>query len=255
MKRVVKLVIPMLCICLIFVLLTSVNFAKVGIIKPTLVIDAGHGGIDGGAVGQNEISEKDINLSIALTLAQIAMDNGWKVILTRDSDISLGGDDGSIRSRKMKDLAERKKVIDKERADVTVSIHLNSFPQDSSCKGAQTFYPSEQDEQIREKSQLLAELIQDNLTEGLDIEKARKPMKKNQVYIFKQPTSPIALVECGFLSNPTEEKLLQDKDYQYKIAVSIFKGIEKYNHQQTGKNFNENIENLVISNFDDTQKH
>lgn len=257
MKHFFKLGISFLGIALAFTLITGFlngwNFAETFQKKPVLVIDPGHGGIDGGAVSNSNISEKNINLAIALKLQDIAKANGWNVAMTRETDESLGGGEGSIRSQKMKDLAARKKIINEEKnAVAAISIHLNSFPQDSSCKGAQTFFPVEQESALQEQSKLLAECIQSKLIEGLEVEKGRIAMKKGRVYIFKQPQLPVALVECGFLSNPNEEMMLQEDEYQAKLAICIFKGLEAFYQQITGSNLSNNVENIVISDFDDS---
>lgn len=187
-----------------------------------IVIDPGHGGVDGGAVSKNGVKESDINLSIALKLKELAQADGWKVVMTRETDEGLYSKHGSIRNKKAEDLMNRKKLIRKTRPDVAVSIHLNSFP-DPSCMGAQTFYPPESSE-----SKALAETIQEKLIQGLDCPKKRTALAKRDVAILKDCIVPVVLVECGFLSNEREEKLLQQDEYQSKIAQSIYFGIMKY---------------------------
>lgn len=188
----------------------------------TVLIDPGHGGIDGGAISQNGVKESNINLDIALKLRAIFEENGWQVIMTRDNDKSLFTEEGSIRSKKIQDLVNRKKMIDEENPDYVIMIHLNSFP-DSSCFGAQTFYPGKSDE-----SKLLAEEIQKQLIEGIDNGNHRKSKQKNDILLLKNITVPTALVECGFLSNPEEERQLQQDQYQNILAQCIYKGLVSY---------------------------
>lgn len=188
----------------------------------TILIDPGHGGIDGGAISKNGVKESNINLDIALKLQALFKENGWKVIMTREEDVGLHTDEGSVRNKKMQDLINRKKIIDKEKPDYVIMIHLNSFP-DSSCFGAQTFYPGKVPE-----SKLLAEEIQKQLIERIDNGNKRKSKEKNDILLLKNTTVPTVLIECGFLSNPEEEQQLQQDQYQDVLAQCIYKGLVSY---------------------------
>lgn len=198
----------------------------------TLVIDAGHGGFDGGAVSKNGTSEKNINLQIALELARLAEKDGWKVIMTRTEDVGLeedGDERKAIRTKKTEDLKNRKRLIDKARPLAAVSIHLNSFQQDSSVRGAQTFYPSQaKSSEIVEESKRLAEAIQRRLVEGIDDGTRRKAMGKKDVLLLKNPTAVTVIVECGFLSNEEDEKNLKNPDFQRKLSEFIYEGIWEF---------------------------
>ena len=208
-----------------------------------IVIDPGHGGFDGGAESADGVPEKDINLSIAKEIEALALADGWNVVMTRDEDVSLSGEEGSIRSRKTQDLLERKRVISEIKPEVAVSIHLNSFKEDPSVRGAQVFYPKESKDQILgEKSQALAEAVQRSLVLGIDDGTERGVLTKEGVMILKNAPCPIALVECGFLSNPEEAKLLADSEYQKKLAACIYEGILSF----TGKEPKPDIR-LVVS--------
>ncbi len=187
-----------------------------------VVIDPGHGGIDGGAVSSTGVRESDINLAISLKLKSIFEENGWKVVMTREKDEGLYSGNGSIRSKKMQDLVNRKKLIDKAEPDYVFIIHLNSFPQ-SSCYGAQTFYPSHSPE-----SKLLAAEVQKALLEGIDNGNHRQIKAKNDILLLKNVKVPTVLVECGFLSNSNEAQLLQTDDYQMKLSECIYKGLLEY---------------------------
>lgn len=198
-----------------------------------ILLDPGHGGIDSGASGSGGVCEKNINLSIALTIKRLAEADGWAVVMTREDDSSLSPrqDRQSIRSMKTEDLLARKKVIEETEPTVAVSIHLNSFKQDQRVRGAQTFYPGSGDQIIRDESKLLAEIIQENLVKGISDGTDRVALAKSDVLMLKNPIAPIVIVECGFLSNPEEERLLNTEDYQRKLAECIYKGIMEY----TGK--------------------
>ncbi|MDO4553421.1 MAG: N-acetylmuramoyl-L-alanine amidase [Bacillota bacterium] len=193
-----------------------------------LLLDPGHGGMDGGAEGASGVCEKDINLSIALAVRELAEADGWTVVMTRETDMDLYQEEEkcSIRSRKTKDLIARKEMIDQVAPLLAVSIHLNSFRQDASVRGAQTFYAIEGDDsQVLEESKRLAESIQEQLIEGLQDGTERTPLGKGDARILEDPVSPTVIVECGFLSNREEETLLQTEDYQKKLAACIYEGV------------------------------
>lgn len=195
-----------------------------------LVIDPGHGGMDGGAESSAGVSEKNLNLAIALQLKSLAENDGWEVVMTREDDRGLYKEDEkrTIRSKKTEDLLARKKIVEKARPLAAVSIHLNSFKQDKTVKGAQTFYPSGGDADIVEKSKALAESIQEELVASIQDGTDRQALGKRDVLIFKNPAAPMVIVECGFLSNTQEAKLLEDEAYQKKIAEAIYEGIMKF---------------------------
>ena len=180
----------------------------------TVIIDAGHGGEDPGAIGDRGAYEKDINLNIALKLQQFIEQSGGIVLMSRVDDAKMEGS-------KSNDMKLRKKLREENAGDIFVSIHLNSYPSES-CKGAQTFYAND------ENSKLLAEKIQKNMVNILDESNTRIAKKLTSVYLLKNVNIPSVIVECGFLSNSEEEKLLLDEKYQSKIAMAIFMGINEY---------------------------
>lgn len=189
-----------------------------------VMIDPGHGGPDGGASGDSGVLEKDINLAIAQKLQSLLEQSGAAVVVTRADDSSIHDPDKkTIRSKKISDLQNRKKMMEESYADVFVSIHLNKFEQ-SQYYGAQVFYST-----ANEQSKILAEIIQKELIENIDNGNTRqaKPAT-DDIYILKDVTIPAVIVECGFLSNPEEEKLLQTEKYQKKLAWSIYIAIMKY---------------------------
>lgn len=186
----------------------------------TIVIDAGHGGVDGGAVGKSGTPEKDINLIIAKKLKNYIEENGDTCVMIREVDEDLYGQYGSHKSKKQQDLKKRKDFIDDYNADIFLSIHLNSFP---NSKGAQVFYQKGDTD-----GQLLAKSIQEELVKNLDSKNQRIEKESDKYFILKNNPVPSVIVECGFLSNTSEEALLKKDEYQSKIAVSIFYGLEKY---------------------------
>lgn len=196
--------------------------SKTMTLNKVIVIDAGHGGIDGGAVGKNGTIESQVNLEIALRVRKLLEQDGAIVLLTRDEDVGLYSENGTIRNKKNEDLRNRKKLRNESNADIFVSIHMNSFSE-SKYYGAQTFYPKNSEESKR-----LAELIQEELVRVIDNGNNRVAKQKNDIYLLKDCSIPTALVECGFLSNPREEKLFQEEKYQEKVAWSIYIGILRY---------------------------
>lgn len=208
---------------------------QVQLIRPSdvLLLDPGHGGIDGGASSEAGTAEKDINLAIAFCIRDLAEADGWNVVMTRETDVSLGaGQNRSIRSQKTADLIARRNMIRETIPLAAVSIHLNSFKEDRSVRGAQAFYPAGPGEQATlDESKRLAELIQKQLILGIDDGNDREALAKRGVLQFKNPTVPMVIVECGFLSNPEEATLLEREEYQRKLAECIYQGILSY----TGK--------------------
>ena len=191
----------------------------------TIVLDAGHGGIDPGAMNKDKtVLEKNINLQITMKIKELIEASGGNVVLTRDSDISLyeEGANKTTRQKYNENLKNRKKIVENSQADMFVSIHLNSF-EDSKYYGAQTFYPAG-----KEDSKFLAEMIQAELKRVVDNTNNRKIKPREDLYLLKDNKMPSVLIECGFLSNQKEAELLAEEEYQDKIAWAIYVGIQKY---------------------------
>ncbi len=183
----------------------------------TLVIDAGHGGFDGGAVGGSHTVEQDINLSIAQRAQALAEFFGVHTAMTRTDRQSLDYDPArSVRENKIADIRAREKLVQDTPNPVFISIHLNKF-EDPQYRGAQVFYSPN-----HAGSKILGEQIQTTLVAGCDPENHRKakPAEKT-IYLMKRLPCPAVIVECGFLSNPNEEKRLNEPDYHKKLAVCI----------------------------------
>ena len=181
----------------------------------TVVLDAGHGGKDPGKVGTNGVLEKDINLKIAEKVKEYLELKEIEVIMTREND-EMCGDQNESKSENMK---KRVDIINEIKPDLAVSIHQNSYT-DASVYGAQTFYYSESEEGKR-----AAEIIQSNLLD-FDMENHRQAKANNNYYLLTKTKVPTVIVECGFLSNPSEAEKLADEDYQDKISKVIVDGIE-----------------------------
>ena len=184
-----------------------------------ICIDAGHGGSDPGKVGNSNVLEKDINLSLALKLQKLLEQKNYKVCMTRDGDYNLSS---SSKSQKLSDLSNRKQIIFENDPLAVISIHQNSYPS-SDVHGAQVFYP-----QGSEKSKVLADSIQSALIKGLDPKNHRQAKANADYYLFRDNPYPTVIVECGFLSNPYELKSLQDHTYQQKAVQCIYEGLKKF---------------------------
>lgn len=213
--------------------------ARVQSILPgeVLLIDPGHGGIDGGAESSRGVVEKSINLAIAQEVQKLARQAGWQVVMTRETDEGLyeeGG--GSIRSKKTQDLKARRELIRAMRPEAAVSIHLNSFREDTSVKGAQAFYPvSGGSKSDLTQSKKLAEILQEKVSRAAGEKSSRPALSKSDVFLFREVSCPISIIECGFLSNPKEAELLQNSEYQKKIAEAIFEGIMEFTGKEPRK--------------------
>ncbi len=189
-----------------------------------VVVDAGHGEPDGGAVGNHGVLEKDLNLAVARFLQGYLEQSGAEVILTRSDDNGIyDAKSQTIRQKKRTDLSNREKLIRESNADLFVSIHMNKFS-DSKYSGPQVFYSAN-----HQSSKTLAEAIQKEIIAIIKPPSERAIKQAGQeIYLLKKTEIPSVLVECGFLSNDREEKLLMDEDYQKKMAWAIYCGIAKY---------------------------
>ena len=190
---------------------------------PTIILDAGHGGEDGGAQG-NGLLEKDINLDITLRLSSLLRERGVNVVLTRDSDILLYDKDSDFKGKKKsQDLQNRLKITNSYENPILVSIHMNYFAQ-TQYSGLQVWY-SKNDA----RSKILANHIQANVKSTLQPNNNRVTKEAtSSIYLLHNATCPAVLVECGFLSNPEEARALNDENYREKLANVIFQSIITY---------------------------
>lgn len=174
-------------------------------------------------MSSNGISEADINLSIALKVQNLLEQSGANVVLTRSDENAIYDiDKKTLRQKKNSDIRNRVKIGNSSSADIFVSIHLNKIPQ-SQYNGWQTFFKDGSG-----YGKKLATCIQNNLNEAIQKENKRQPLKISNVYIIKNVEIPTTIVECGFLSNPEEEVLLQTEEYQNKLSWGIYNGIMDY---------------------------
>lgn len=188
-----------------------------------IVLDAGHGVPDEGAQSSNGTTEAQTNLKIALKVQNLLEQSGATVILTRSDENAIYDlDSKTLKEKKVSDIHNRVKIGNENSADIFVSIHLNKIPENQYW-GWQCFYQDGNENSIN-----LAKSIQSNLNEAIQKENKRVAMKLDTVYIMKHVEIPISIVECGFLSNPEEEKLLLEDSYQDKLAWGIYNGIIDY---------------------------
>lgn len=187
---------------------------------PTIVLDAGHGGLDPGKVGINDVLEKDLNLAIVKKLQTLLEEEGFTIYLTRESDKILAPANSS--SPKKDDMIKRIELVTELNPFFTISIHQNSFT-DPSVSGPQVFFYKDSEE-----SATMAQIIQDVLNAQLHPEKKRAPQANTNYYLLTRTPTPTVIVECGFLSNPAEADLLTQESYQDRVAKAIFLGILSY---------------------------
>ena len=186
----------------------------------TIVIDSGHGGMDPGKIAADGTLEKDLNLSIALKLQKYLEAADIRVVMTRTNDMGLY--DENAPNKKVQDMKNRIALMEDCNADLVVSIHQNSYS-DSAIHGAQVFYYGQS-----EQGAALAGTLQKSLISRIDPENKREAKANESYYLLKKTPTPTVIVECGFLSNPTEADLLLDADYQDKLARAIYMGILEY---------------------------
>lgn len=185
-----------------------------------IVLDAGHGLWDPGKIGVGGSLEKEINLQITMKLKSLLENGDFQVVLTREQDGELT--DGSKSDTKAGDMKNRCRIIEEADPIFTVSIHQNSYTT-ADVKGAQVFYYG----QSKEGAELAAH-IQRSLVSRVDPKNHRVEKANESYYLLKKTSSPTIIVECGFMSNPREEELLNQEEYQEKLAWAIYMGICTY---------------------------
>lgn len=201
----------------------SVQVSSTPVSNHTIVLDAGHGLPDGGAVGIDGVYESKINLEIVLKLQKLLEASNCTVILTRSDENGIYEESAdTIREQKVSDMKNRVDIGNNSNAEIFVSIHMNKIDQNK-YSGWQTFYKN-----TDEESKTLALKIQQNLNYFISKENNREIKSITGIYLTKNVEIPLALVECGFLSNPEENSLLQTDKYQEELAWSIYIGIMDY---------------------------
>ena len=188
-----------------------------------VILDAGHGGADGGAVSDSGVAESGLNLAITLRLADVLTFCGYEVLLTRTGEAALCDDPAAtLRQQKVSDTKKRVEIIHRCADARLISIHQNSLPGHPGVSGAQVFHNGQ------DGAEALALCIQNDLNMAVNTrEKAAKRID-DSIYIMKHADCPAVLVECGFLSNPEETVLLQQPDYQLHMAAAIAAGFCQY---------------------------
>lgn len=189
---------------------------------PNIIIDAGHGGEDGGAV-VDDVIEKDINLAISKDVSDLLNFFGYDITMTRTGDFSLSDEGNSIKSRKNSDMKARLKLFNSDKNNLVISIHQNKFS-NASSKGTQVFYSPN-----NENSKKLADCIKQSVKSALQPENIRESKAAGSgIYLLKNSKQPAVIVECGFISNKEECRLLLDEKYQKEMALAISTGFLDY---------------------------
>ena len=189
--------------------------------RTRIVIDPGHGGVDGGAVSCTGKPESAYNLEISLRLNDLLRLLGYQTCMIRTQDISVYTKGETIAQKKVSDLKERVRIANESENTLLLSIHQNTFP-DSRYSGAQVFYPA------TEGSRELAEALQQEFLQALNPGSHRQAKKSSGVYLLEHIRCPGILIECGFLSNPEEANLLKTPEYQQKLSCVIASSVSRY---------------------------
>ena len=189
--------------------------------RTCVIIDAGHGGIDGGATSCTGVLESQINLEISLRLNDLMQFLGYETVMIRTTDTSIYTEGNTIASQKVSDLKQRVKIVNSKEDGLLVSIHQNTFS-DSQYSGAQVFYAKD------DASKALAGVLQSRLIEVLNPDSNRKCKSSDGIFLMQNITNPGVLIECGFLTNPQEEAKLRDSAYQQQLSCVIAVCISDY---------------------------
>lgn len=191
---------------------------------PVIIIDAGHGGVDGGAVADDGTVEKELNLDIALKLNELLISKGYKTILTRDGDYSIHDESAdTVRKKKVSDLHNRLEIVNSNKNAILVSVHQNYFTE-SKYSGTQVFYSPNALE-----SSVLADCIQKKVVSQLQPDNTRQiKQSDSSIFLLFNSQIPSVMVECGFLSNQNETNKLKDEKYRQQMAEAVCDGIIKY---------------------------
>ena len=230
-----KVIEPVLGICLLAMVVMAVKYGSIHVtgsgdayIKetPVVVVDAGHGGTDPGKVGVDGSLEKDINLAVAERLKTYLEQDDVKVIMTRETDTGLYSETDS--RKKMADMKKRCEIIEESGADLVVSIHQNSYHEES-VSGGQVFYYKTS---VRGKK--LAQILQERFDYVLGDANKRQAKANDNYYLLLHVKEPIIIAECGFLSNWEEAEKLETKEYQDRLAWTLHMGIMEYLNQEIG---------------------
>jgi len=195
-------------------------------LTPLVIIDPGHGGEDGGAVGHDGIVEKNINLKISLALRDALKLLGYETIMTREKDKAIYDESAiNLRQKKRSDLKNRLSIINKNSNEdsIFISIHQNKFPNEK-YSGTQLFFSKN-----NPKSENLAVYIRENITSKLQPKNEREIKEAtSKIFLLNNSKIPSVTIECGFLSNKEESQKLNDENYQKKLALCTLFGIDRF---------------------------
>lgn len=228
-KKIVIAAIAVLIILLLFPFLLKSTSRSVfnSQSKNTVVIDPGHGGVDGGSSDKQGLLEKNINLEVGLKLRSTLKDMNINAILTRDSDISLESKSTIKASRYGRDLNARKTIIDNANAEAFVSIHVDAY-RVTSARGVKIFYNSKSEEGKRLADVVCAKINKIVFEDFLNTTEAKAEAKTGDYYVLRESKAPGIIVEIGFITNPEDNKLIQSKDYQGIISKAIAEGMVQF---------------------------
>lgn len=192
--------------------------------KPKIIIDAGHGGFDGGAVGIGNVVEKDINLAISQKLRDLLTVNGFEVVMTRNKDEAIHDPtEVGLARQKRSDMYHRRDIMEENPDGLFLSVHQNKFQQ-AGPKGAQIFYSIN-----HEDSEQLAQILQNSFRIYLQPDNQRQIKKAGEeLFLLDKAKIPAVLVECGFLSNPEDCSNLLDEEYQNKVAFTLYLALMEF---------------------------
>ena len=191
--------------------------------RPVIVLDAGHGGLDSGAVGKSGVLEKDVNLSVVKHLRQLLEPSGFRTVLTRDEDISIydPGVEG-IRNQKLSDMDNRLEIIQSYPDSIFLCIHQNNYT-DPKYFGGQMFYNNNNPD-----NRTLAQIMQARFAQLQPGNDREIKLSGDELFLLKSNKNPSLMIECGFLSNPEEEAKLATEEYQQQLAFTIYSGVLEY---------------------------
>ncbi|MGN1108800.1 MAG: N-acetylmuramoyl-L-alanine amidase [Oscillospiraceae bacterium] len=191
--------------------------------RPVIVLDAGHGGLDSGAVGKSGVLEKDVNLSVVKHLQKLLELSGFKTVLTRNEDVSIydPGVEG-IRNQKLSDMDNRLEIIQNYPDSVFLCIHQNNYT-DPQYFGGQMFYNNNNPD-----NRTLAQIMQNRFAQLQPGNDREIKLSGDELFLLKSNPNPSLMIECGFLSNPEEEAKLATDEYQQKLAFTIYSGLLEY---------------------------
>ncbi|MBD5147493.1 MAG: N-acetylmuramoyl-L-alanine amidase [Oscillibacter sp.] len=187
--------------------------------QATVIIDPGHGGVDGGAVSSDGVEEADINLAVALRLNDLLRFAGQNTLMTRTEDVSIYTEGETIRAKKASDMRNRVALVNGTEGALLISVHQNSLPSSTTTHGAQVFWNRQ--EGAEELADGIQESLNESINQGNEKQAARIPAT---IYLMKNITAPGVIVECGFLSNPQEAQKLREPAYQTRLAAAIAAG-------------------------------